>query len=55
MAEPQTAETAPTRDECMASAARLLRWAEAETDLAKMGQFDDLAQTWINLASLHDD
>lgn len=27
---------------------------DAETDLAKMSAYDDLAQTWINLASLHD-
>lgn len=44
----------PTRTECMANAARLLGFAEGETDLAKMSQYDELAQTWINLASLHD-
>lgn len=56
MADPTApdAETVPSRDECMAASARLLRFAEGETDLAKMSAYDDLAQTWINLASLHD-
>ncbi|GAA4928822.1 hypothetical protein GCM10023224_05170 [Streptomonospora halophila] len=45
----------PTKGESMASAARLLRWAEGETDLARMERFTDLAQCWINLASLDDE
>ncbi|MEU0236762.1 hypothetical protein ABZ234_03660 [Nocardiopsis sp. NPDC006198] len=44
-----------TFEGCMANASRLLQFAEDETDLAKMSQYNELAQTWINLASLHQD
>lgn len=47
-----TTQHAPTPTEALANAARLLAWAEAELDLARMAQYNDLAQTWVNLASL---
>ena len=34
------------------NAARLLQWAEGENDLAKMKAYDDLASTWLGMASL---
>jgi len=53
MADPQA--QLPTYEGCMANAARLLQYAEGETDLAKMSQYNEVAQTWINLASLYQD
>lgn len=34
------------------NAARLLRAAEMETDLAKMERYSDLADSWLAMASL---
>lgn len=42
----------PTTDEAIRNAARLLRMAENETNLALMERLDDMAQTWLNIASL---
>lgn len=50
---PPATTSPPGQEQCMGNAARLLQWAELETDLAKMNQYNELAQTWINLASLH--
>jgi hypothetical protein len=44
--EPVTAETA------IAAAARLLRGAELETNLALMERLDELACSWLTLANL---
>jgi hypothetical protein len=40
-----------TADECLASAKRLLEFAELETDLAKMKAYNDLADSWISVAA----
>lgn len=42
----------PTFDEAMANAARLLRWAEGENDLARMKAYDDLASSWAGVGAL---
>lgn len=41
-----------TFDECVANVARLLLWAELETDQGKMEKIDGLAVTWLNMADL---
>lgn len=55
VADPEQPDAAPSFAECMAHASRLLLYAEGEIDLAKMDQYNELAQTWVNLASLHQD
>lgn len=41
-----------TPDHAIAQAARLLEFAEAETDLAKMERWEHLADSWVNIAAL---
>ena len=36
----------------LSNAARLLRYAEMECDLAKMERIEKLADSWINIASM---
>ncbi|MBX6387326.1 MAG: hypothetical protein IRZ07_30840 [Microbispora sp.] len=43
---------APTRDQAMANAARLLHTAEAETDRDLMERYTNLAEAWLGYASL---
>lgn len=47
-----TDDEMPTTDEAIRNAARLLRQAETQTDSALMERLDDMAQTWLNIASL---
>lgn len=55
MADPDTHPTgAPTRDEALANAARLLYWAEAERDLALMERITELGNSWLTLGSVLD-
>lgn len=57
MAEPVTQpqpDHTPTRDEALANAARLLRWAEAETDLTRMERLTELGNSWLTLAAVLD-
>lgn len=43
----------PTSDQALANAARLLERAEIElTNLPLMSQYEDLARSWLTLASL---
>lgn len=49
------AQAPPTKNECMAQAARLLHTAEMHSDRELMDRYTSLAQTWINLSSLHDE
>jgi hypothetical protein len=42
----------PTVDECLANAARLLRAAELETNLALMERLERLADSWVSAAGL---
>jgi hypothetical protein len=46
---------APASTEARAEAARILRAAEMMTDLAQMDRYLELAQQWINLASLDEE
>ncbi|WP_431870827.1 hypothetical protein [Nocardiopsis eucommiae] len=39
-------------DDAIANAARLLRAAEMEMDLAKMKAYTNLADSWLGMASL---
>lgn len=55
MTAPLPDDGPPAYQQCMANAARILRYAEGEMDLAKMDKYTELAQTWINLASLYQD
>jgi len=48
------ADAAPTCDEALANAARLLRAAEMTTDQALMARLDDLASTWLGIAGLQE-
>lgn len=42
-----------TEEQALANAARLLERAEIElTNLPLMGQYDDLARSWLTLATL---
>ncbi|GAB3693505.1 hypothetical protein [Nocardiopsis oceani] len=50
MDEPATAE--PTLGHALHQAARILEWAEGETDLAKAKLFGDLADSWLGMASI---
>jgi hypothetical protein len=45
-------DEAPTIDEAIRNAARLLRHAETETNLALMERLDEMAATWLNVAHL---
>lgn len=42
----------PTIDEAVCNAARLLRNAETDTNLAMMERLDEMASTWLDLAHL---
>ena len=44
--------TEVTVDEAIGNAARLLRHAETETNHALMERLDEMASTWLQLASL---
>ncbi|MBB4935665.1 hypothetical protein F4561_006574 [Lipingzhangella halophila] len=46
------ADELPTRDQALSHAVRLLHWAEAETDLAKMERVTELADVWAGIAGL---
>lgn len=46
------ADAEPTIDEAVRNAARLLRAAETETNLALMERLDEMASTWLNVAHL---
>lgn len=41
-----------TADMALANAARLLQFAEAETDMAKMERFEKLGDSWVSIAGL---
>ena len=41
-----------TFDEAIANAARLLRHAETETNLAAMERLEKLADSWVSIANL---
>lgn len=43
---------APTADEALANAARILRNAEVETNLATMERLESLADSWLAMANL---
>ncbi|MDT0305078.1 hypothetical protein [Streptomonospora wellingtoniae] len=53
MSDPTTAP--PTQAEARSEAARLLRDAETVLDRDLMGYYIQLAQCWVNLASLDED
>lgn len=48
-------ERPPTADEALTHAARILRNAEVETNLALMERLERLADSWMALASLVSD
>ena len=54
MAEEHRTETtpAPTMDTALGNAARLLRNAELETNLAAMERLEGLADSWLAMARL---
>lgn len=52
MSESLPAQAPPTQAEARAEAGRLLRAAEHTLDRELMARYTELAQSWINLASL---
>lgn len=47
-----TASGAPTSDEALCNAARLLRAAEVETNLPLMERLEALADSWLSVARI---